>query len=93
MALSHEYTGPEISAKVKIYILSKAKLLCSLCYEIPCSTELWRDKEVQFFPILHIPLKLFFRTYTNECLWNQKSLLILSLENISFYKRVHSFKI
>jgi hypothetical protein len=36
MALFHEHIGPKISAKIKIYILSRAKLLCSLCHEIPC---------------------------------------------------------
>ena len=36
MALSHEHIGPKISSKIKIYILSRAKLLCSVCHEIPC---------------------------------------------------------
>ena len=39
MAQSHEHIGPKISAKIKIYILSRAKLLCSLCYEIPCTMQ------------------------------------------------------
>ena len=30
MAISHEHVGWKISAKIKIYILSRAKLLCSL---------------------------------------------------------------
>ena len=38
MTLSREHTGSKISAKVEIYILTRAELLCSLCYEIPCSS-------------------------------------------------------
>jgi hypothetical protein len=37
MAISHEHVGWKISAKIKIYILSRAKLLCSLCHETHCS--------------------------------------------------------
>ena len=37
MSISHEYAEPKISAKIKIYVLTRAELLCSLCYEIPCS--------------------------------------------------------
>ena len=36
MGLSHEPVGPKILAKLKIYILTRAELLFSLCYEIPC---------------------------------------------------------
>ena len=36
MALTHEPAGPKIIEKIKIYILSRAKLLCSLCHEIHC---------------------------------------------------------
>ena len=35
--LFHDHIGPKISTKIKIYILSRAKLLCSLCHEIPCT--------------------------------------------------------
>ena len=34
MTLSHEDIGPKISSKIKSSILSRAKLLCSLCHEI-----------------------------------------------------------
>ena len=37
MGLSHEHVGPKILAKIKIYILTRAELLISLCYEIPCN--------------------------------------------------------
>jgi hypothetical protein len=40
MPLSHEHVGPEILAKIKIYNLTRAELLCSLCYEIPCNAQL-----------------------------------------------------
>ena len=36
MPLSHEHVGPKILAKIKTYFLTRAELLCSLCYEIPC---------------------------------------------------------
>ena len=36
MGLSHEHVGPKILAKIKIYMLTRAELLCALCYEIPC---------------------------------------------------------
>ena len=37
LLLSNELIGPKILAKIKIYILTKAELLCPLCYEIPCT--------------------------------------------------------
>ena len=36
MRLSHEHVGLKISAEIKIYTLTRAKLLFPLCYEIPC---------------------------------------------------------
>ena len=38
MALSHKYVETKTSAKIKIYTLTRAELLFSLCYEIPCRT-------------------------------------------------------
>jgi hypothetical protein len=38
MALAHEHVGSKILAKINIYILTRAELLCTLCYEIPCGT-------------------------------------------------------
>ena len=38
MAPSHEHVGSKILAKLKVYILTRAELLCTLCYEIPCIT-------------------------------------------------------
>jgi hypothetical protein len=36
MTLSHEHVGLKISVNIKTYVLSRAKLLCTLCHEIPC---------------------------------------------------------
>ena len=36
MSLSHEHVGSKILAKIEIYILTRAELLFTLCYEIPC---------------------------------------------------------
>ena len=35
MPLSHEHLGSKIPAKIKIYTLTRAELLITLCYEIP----------------------------------------------------------
>ena len=37
MSLSHEHIQPKTSAKIEIYTLSRAELLCSICYKIPCT--------------------------------------------------------
>ena len=36
MGLTNEHVGPKILAKIKIYVLARAELLITLCYEIPC---------------------------------------------------------
>ena len=36
MPLSHEPAGSKILAEIEIYSLTRAELLCPLCYEIPC---------------------------------------------------------
>ena len=36
MGLTNEHVGPKILAKIKIYVLIRAELLFTLCYEIPC---------------------------------------------------------
>ena len=36
MGLTNEHVGPKILAKNKIYVLTRAELLFTLCYEIPC---------------------------------------------------------
>ena len=37
MSLSNEHIGSKILAKIKLYILTRAELLFTLCYEIPCN--------------------------------------------------------
>ena len=36
MPLSHKHVGSKILPKIKMYTLTRAKLLFTLCYEIPC---------------------------------------------------------
>ena len=36
MGLTNEHVEPKILAKIKIYVLTRAELLFTLCYEIPC---------------------------------------------------------
>ena len=40
MGLTNEHVGPKILAKIKIYVLIRAELIFTLCYEIPCRTDL-----------------------------------------------------
>ena len=40
MSQAHKHVGLKILAKIKIYILSRAKLLITVWDEIPCSTYL-----------------------------------------------------
>ena len=37
MPLSHDHVRSRISAKIKIFILTRAELLITLCNEIPCT--------------------------------------------------------
>ena len=47
MSLTHKPAGLKILEKIKIYILSRAKLLCSLCHEIPCSKREFDSVKIQ----------------------------------------------
>ena len=38
MCLTNEHVGPKILANIKIYVLTRAELLFTLCYEIPCTS-------------------------------------------------------
>ena len=42
MGLTNEHVGPKILAKIEIYVLTRAELLITLCYEIPCTFEMLR---------------------------------------------------
>ena len=37
MGLTNEHVGPSILAKIKTYVLTRAELLITLCYETPCT--------------------------------------------------------
>ena len=51
MGLTNEHVEPKILAKIKIYVLTRAELLFTLCYEIPCSIFLLFYPKVGFcFP-------------------------------------------
>ena len=41
MSLSHEHVGPKILGKIKTYVLTRAELLFTLCYEIPCTADMY----------------------------------------------------
>ena len=62
MSLSHEHVGLKISAKIKIYPLTRAELLFPLCYEIPCSKKTAYNR-VKVFTDNKLPgsLKICFR--------------------------------
>ena len=70
MGLSHEHVGPNILAKIKIYVLTRAELLFPLCYEVPCNRErLLRSRQFQ-----------------SECIWSPtyqfKGQISLKLDSI-----------
>ena len=46
--VSQEYIGPPILEKIQMYILTRAEILYTLCYEIPCSRLLhvWGGKKL-----------------------------------------------
>ena len=52
MGLTNEHVGPKILAKIKIYVLTRAELLITLYYEIPCSFQIIDYSEFNF----HCPL-------------------------------------
>ena len=47
MPLSHERIGSKILAKIQIYILSRAELLITLYYEIPCNIAKFRKTKAK----------------------------------------------
>ena len=79
MGLSHEHVGPKILAKIKIYILTRAELLFSLCYEIPCN---WNESIISLlYPFDHCvshKLKRKVGTWVGRVqkLWQRQSICI-----------------
>ena len=56
MGLTNEHVGPKILAKIKIYVLTRAELLFTLCYEIPCSMyvlEIQYGEEFRLYRVSH----------------------------------------
>ena len=47
MGLTNEHVGSKKPAKINAYILSRAELLITLCYEIPCML-CYLDQKVNF---------------------------------------------
>ena len=58
MSLSHEPVGPKLLGKIKTYVLTRAELFFTLCYEIPCRGKRKFATNILFFYkeylILHI---------------------------------------
>ena len=44
MWVSKEHRGPLILKEIQIYVLTKAELLFTLCYEIPCNSSAYTTK-------------------------------------------------
>ena len=53
MCLTNEHVGPKILAKIKICVLTRAELLITLCYEIPCNLG---SKDRALTPGVHLSL-------------------------------------
>ena len=53
MGLTNEHVGPKILAKIKIYVLTRAELLFTLCYEIPCKIY----PRLYFYSSFHIDVR------------------------------------
>ena len=64
MALSDEkYLEPKTSSKIKIYSLTRAELLCPLCYEIPCTLNHYKLLLFTFTTGSHFPITSFWRNF------------------------------
>ena len=59
MSLSHEHVGSKILAKIKIYSLSRAELLCTVCNEIPCKYLYFSIKNEHDLTVKLVALDLF----------------------------------
>ena len=53
MGLTSEHVGSKILAKIKGYVLTRAELLITLCYEIPCSK--YCSRQVDFCKKNYLP--------------------------------------
>ena len=80
MGLTNEHVGPRILAKIKTYVLTRAELLITLCYEIPCNltkkTLLNKCQRWLFFPRLFL--------FSPKTIFKLKFLGFYSNKNISW---------
>ena len=74
MPLSHEPTRSKMLAEIEIESLTRAELLCSLCYEIPCNSEFVAEVAEKFLDGIYcaeIPKVVnSLRTITVQWFWN-----------------------
>ena len=63
MSLSHEHIESKILAKIKIYILSRAKLLFTIWDEIPCT---WKQFEYHFWSVAKLLVKFKRPTWNSN---------------------------
>jgi hypothetical protein len=68
MSLSHEQAGLKILAKIKIYILSRAKLLCTVWDETPCTYVVFIPGKIKLKSVLrrHLIIKMKILMYGNQ---------------------------
>ena len=88
MAQSHEHVGIKISAKIKIYILSRAKSLCSLCHEIPCNVYLTKKSTETYMTWLLIK---YYSIVVSSKLYDKVDSLHLknSVTSVTFHMLLH----
>ena len=69
MSLSHEHVGSKIPAKINTYMLTRAELLFTLCYEIPCTSKFgWTTfvpVSFQFLPVYFQSTSSLFQSTSN----------------------------
>ena len=88
MSQSHEHVGIKISAKIKIYILSRAKSLCSLCHEIPCNVYLTKKSTETYMTWLLIK---YYSIVVSSKLYDKVDSLHLknSVTSVTFHMLLH----
>ena len=47
MPLTYEHVGSKKPAKINAFMLTRAELLITLCYEIPCKSEVYIELMLQ----------------------------------------------
>ena len=73
MGLTNENVGPKILAKIKIYDLTRAELLFTLCYEIPCN----RTKILKIISLDFGRNDVFMKSFRFLLTFNNPSLEVL----------------